>query len=659
MIVTVSRPLLAVLLVCLSIFLSAQIPITFSDNLGDSDKNIIQDVIDLDGQGCLTIGYTKNEATRNTDLWITRVSDNGTLLWSNNFGSTCFETAHAAALLDDGNIVIVGQGRFTTNTNPELNKRDDGAILKIDINGNLIWQRTYGGIGQDQFIDVVALPNGQCVAVGSTSSYTDIEDSRATDGWAVRVNVDGVAIWNQTFGGSLMDRYTSVLADESGDLLMGGSSNSKDGDITNANGLDDLWVSKISITGNHIWSQKYGGASNDLLSTMTNTIDGGYALAGTSYSSLAGAKGHGDIFVLKITTQGSTIWQHHYGGTATDKSTDIINFENDGFLLTATTFSDDEDIQATYGEQDAWLVKLDANGDIAWQQTLGGGKNDAINALAITENGSVWLAGYSFSSDQDLPTNLGEQDGWLIGSIINTVPNIEVLEIIKHVSCFGDSNGSIALSVSGDAPPFSFKWSNGFGSSSIFGLSPGDYTVTVTDANGFQLIKQYEINEPNAIEVIEEQTNTAVGQSDGRILLNIIGGTPSYDVVWSNGGTGILQENLASGVYTATITDSNGCELIVPYEIENITATTQILTSSLDLFPNPNTGTFTVRIPEQLQGNISITMIGIDGKKADLGIHNHTNTQLTIITQQAIPGLYILTLQDDKYLFQSKLIIQP
>jgi len=135
MIVTISKPFLVALLACSSFFLCAQIPITFSNNYGDSDKNIIQDVIDLDGQGCLTIGYTKNETTRNGDMWITRVNNNGTLVWSTNFGSTCFESANAAAMLDDGTIVIVGQGRYAANNASHI--RNDGAILKVDINGNL------------------------------------------------------------------------------------------------------------------------------------------------------------------------------------------------------------------------------------------------------------------------------------------------------------------------------------------------------------------------------------------------------------------------------------------------------------------------------------------------------------------------------------------
>jgi hypothetical protein len=657
MIVTISKPFLVALLACSSFFLCAQIPITFSNNYGDSDKNIIQDVIDLDGQGCLTIGYTKNETTRNGDMWITRVNNNGTLVWSTNFGSTCFESANAAAMLDDGTIVIVGQGRYAANN--ASHKRNDGAILKIDINGNLIWQRTFGDQGHDQFTDVVALPNGQCVAVGATSSYTNVPDSRATDGWAVRVNSNGSAMWNNTFGGSLMDRYTSVLIDAAGDLLIGGSSNSNDGDITNSNGLDDLWVSKISTSGDHIWSQKYGGTDNDVLDGMSTTLDGGYILAGTSYSSLPGAQGNGDIFILKISSQGNSLWQQNYGGTFTDKSTDIINFEGDGFLLAATTFSDDGDIQSSYAEQDAWIAKLDPNGNIIWQQTLGGSENDALHALAISDNGDLWLGGYSFSLDQDLPSNLGAQDAWLIGSNMPSVPNLELTEDINHVTCFDFSDGSIALTVTGDAPPFSFMWSNGFSSSAILGLSPGDYTVTVTDANDFQLIKSYTITEPEELKVIEEQTNAQVGQSDGSILLNIIGGTPSYNVQWSNGGQGILQENLAAGEYIATITDANDCQLIVAYEIEMGTATAQIIRDALDVFPSPNQGTFTVFIPQALRGKITAEMLSLDGRRVNLGVHNHTSSQLSLIMQQAIPGLYILTLRDNNYLYQSKIVVQP
>ena len=880
MIVTIGKSLLIGIMLCISLSLAAQLPISWSQNLGDNQKNIIQDVIDLDGQGCLTIGYTQNAG--NSDLWINRVSNTGTTVWSSNFGGTCFEKANAAALLDDGTIVLVGHGSFSDGNTVGASKRADGVIVKIDAAGNIIWQRTYGGLGYDAFEAVVAIPNGQCLAVGATSSFVNNFDARETDGWAVRINSNGSTVWNQTYGGSLMDRYTTVLRKDDGSFLLGGTSNSRDGDSPSTFGGEDMWITKITSSGVHDWSSNYGGTGTDEINAITESADGNYVLAGTSYSPLAGANGHGDAVIMKVTTTGSQLWQRNFGGSATEKSTDIHTFEETDFLFVSTTYSDDGDIQNTIGNQDAWLTKLNSNGNIVWQQTLGGSQNDAINAMSISPNGSVWMSGYSFSSDNDLSANSGAQDGWLIRSnvdddisilnlggnrdicigaeitldatdpncgsctylwndgvitptrviqvtssatysvtitdsggmmssdsiditainpisataqitpvtcnnaddgsiLLNTIggdgdytfqwsntpastpnnsdiasgtyfvtisddalceftdsytldnpspidvtfdieepscngtdkgsvsisisggeppysigwstgsndteitgldpgqydltitdardciytqsfflsneANIQVEETIQHISCNGLNDGQISLSVSGDFPPFSFMWDNGFSSNTIVGLSAGTHTVTITDAMDCQLITQYTITEPNELQIFEEQTNTQAGQSVGRLVLNISGGTPTYAVQWSNGETGFVIDELGAGFYTATVTDANGCEVVKTFEIQIGTATTQVINTPLELYPNPNQGTFTVNLPETIQGDMKVSLLSIAGQEVHMGIHNHSISQMTVITRNLAPGMYLLSIQDDSHLYQSKVII--
>lgn len=879
MIDTLSYLVVMVLLLSYSDSARAQLPISWSQNFGNQEKNIIQDVIDIDNQGCLTIGYTQNNSSRNIDLWITRINNAGTVEWTKDFGGTGFERATAATLLDDGNLIIVGYGTLTDGDSDGASKRADGVILKMSPTGAILWHKTYGDLGQDQFSDVVALPSGECLVVGSTSSYINNFDDRVTDGWALRINSSGGAVWNKRYGGSLMDRYSRVLRNADGSFILGGTSNSRDGESATSFGADDVWISKINANGTHIWSKNFGGNENDELNALSASSDGGCIIGATSYSNLPGQNGYGDIWVLKVDVLGNQVWQNVLGGSATDKCRDIQAFEGSGFLMATTTLSSDGDISTNLGGQDAWLTKLSATGTVEWSEVLGGSHNDALNALAISADGSVWLAGYSFSSDGNLSSNMGKQDGWLIRSITESAPMIDLgddvaicmgLELtldatdsnctscqylwndgvtspertitvtssatysvtatnsagqtatdmvvitavnpidasatlqevtcagsatgsisvnatggtgnydyvwsdghstatnlnlsadtysltisddalcayigtyflddptpivadadivlpsctstnlgsislvvsggepsysylwsngfvtssisglipgqytvtitdqrncehietyllsndvtinlsanIQDISCFGEKDGEIVLSVSGDFPPFSFNWDNNFTSSSLIGLSAGEYTVTVTDAMGCQLISKYEVSEPNQIEIFEEQTNTAMGADIGSLLLNIAGGNPPYDVTWSNGETGIYIDDLGVGIYTATVTDGNECTIVESFEIEIATSTSNLIPKSLIVHPNPNSGVFYVQLPSHLHIDSEVQLYSLNGQAVAFS-SNLSNNQLSVEVLDYVPGLYFLSIVDRSHLYQSKVVL--
>jgi len=132
------------------------------------------------------------------------------------------------------------------------------------------------------------------------------------------------------------------------------------------------------------------------------------------------------------------------------------------------------------------------------------------------------------------------------------------------VTCFGAANGSLDLQLSGGTEPYIYSWSNSVDTEDQTGLGPGTYTVTVTDANACTIVVSDEITEPSILEESLEASLSFVscpGDSDGSIDITISGGSPPYSYNWSTGSTSEDLENIASGEYTVTITDNNGCEL--------------------------------------------------------------------------------------------------
>jgi len=145
----------------------------------------------------------------------------------------------------------------------------------------------------------------------------------------------------------------------------------------------------------------------------------------------------------------------------------------------------------------------------------------------------------------------------------------------QNVSCFGIANGSINLSVNGGTPAYSFLWSNSATTQNINNLSPGNYSVTVTDANGCTSSAAASITQPSAALSLSGSSTSNVncfGNATGSITLNISGGTSPYTFNWSNGSSSQNLNNISAGTYTVTVTDANGCALNSSYTISQPSA---------------------------------------------------------------------------------------
>jgi len=203
--------------------------------------------------------------------------------------------------------------------------------------------------------------------------------------------------------------------------------------------------------------------------------------------------------------------------------------------------------------------------------------NDINNGTAIvTINGGTapynyeWSNGATTSSISNLPpadyhVTVSDSNGCLyvdtvsIGAYI--CPAFDIVDMYKADNlCSGDSHGVLGASISGGTAPFAFIWSNGSTSASIDGVVAGSYSVTVTDSYNCQVIGSESIEDPSALSVVSTISHvSAVGLSDGNVLLTIQGGVEPYTIMWSNGAASDGIDNLAEGTYGYTVTDNNGC----------------------------------------------------------------------------------------------------
>ncbi len=308
----------------------------------------------------------------------------------------------------------------------------DWWLVTLDVNGNLQTQKTIGGSGNDGVGKTFSTANGNFMIAGTSDSNISGEksqDSRGlSDFWVMKLDQTQNIIWQKTLGGNSADGLDSAIHTTDGGYLLAGPSNSGvSGEKTEpVRGLAftyDFWIVKIDGLGNIEWQKTIGGDGNDFLRDVDQTDDGGFLLAGESASDAGfekseNSRGNNDYWVLKLDTAGNIEWQRTLGGTANDLLT-ILRLTADGGCV-AGGYSDSpvtfEKSEPSRGGYDYWIIKLDSEGQIEWQKTIGGTGSDILYDLIVSSDGHYILAGSSDSpiSGDKTEEPRGLSDFWIV-----------------------------------------------------------------------------------------------------------------------------------------------------------------------------------------------------------------------------------------------------
>ncbi|MDD3187355.1 MAG: hypothetical protein PHD02_02650 [Bacilli bacterium] len=273
----------------------------------------------------------------------------------------------------DGGYLISG---YTSSNNGDITDGNNGSnavfVIKLDNTGQIEWNKTYGGTGDDRSTNLITTSDGDYLISGYTSSNNgDITDGNngSNDVFVIKLDNTGQIEWNKTYGGTGDDRSTNLITTSDGGYLISGITASKDGDITDGNkGLYDAWILKIDSSGILNWNKTYGGTGDDSPIDLITTSDGGYLIGGVTNSNdgdiAGGNKGLYDAWILKIDSSGILNWNKTYGGSSSDRSTNLITISDGGYLISGITNSNDGDItDGNNGSYDSWLFTIDKNGN--------------------------------------------------------------------------------------------------------------------------------------------------------------------------------------------------------------------------------------------------------------------------------------------------------
>ncbi len=330
----------------------------------------------LAGTSSSNIGFQKKDNCKGiTDFWVIKLDAKGEEQWQRTIGGNWQDELICAFQTKDGGYMLGG----SSNSNPET-------IL----NNNL---------SQEKIVETKPDP------------FNKSELSRGNmDYWIVKLDKDGFVEWQKTYGGEYADLLRSMEQTKDGGYILGGYSNSlSSGEKTDANsGIGDFWILKIDSAGSIQWQKTYGGNGDNQLYVIHQTQDGGYIAGGNSNSttpltSMGGNVRSGtDFWVLKMDEKGAIIWSETYDFGKVDILTSLVENKDHTYLIggyaqNQTNSTLEKTLKPQQGINDYIALKISETGEILWEKTVGSDGEDILKKLIETRDGGYLMAGTSNS----------------------------------------------------------------------------------------------------------------------------------------------------------------------------------------------------------------------------------------------------------------------
>ena len=486
-----SKPLLLFLIVMTTTSLFAQ-EILWEKSYGGKHAEYLYDVIPTPDYGFLLAGSSLSKKTGNKlqdnrgdlDYWIWKMDEKGAPDWQKSFGSSGQDKLRCVVLTGDGGFLLAGTSspaassnalpkakQSTTKPEPDGDKKDIGRgdadfwIIKLNASGGEEWQKTIGGSGQDELNGVVGLRDGSFILAGSSSSEPSGDKTTAAFGgmdyWVVKLDAKGSILWQRSYGGIYNDELRSIAPTQDGGFIIGGSSNSpaslnapkgggqKGNKTEPCMGQNDYWVIKLDRDGNAQWQKTLGGKGDDQLAVVKQIANGNYILAGNSNSESGGTKTKAnedgtDFWLVALDGEQKVVWQEVYNIGKVDILTSLL--ENEDHTLLLGGYAQGESRPARKGgvkgmatalkgaktpkEQplvkgtgDYVALKINNKGEELWRKSVGSDNLDILKKVIETRDGGYLMAGTSQStptskeavkSSGDKTSGFGSTDFWVV-----------------------------------------------------------------------------------------------------------------------------------------------------------------------------------------------------------------------------------------------------
>ena len=344
--------------------------------------------------------------------------------WAQHYGGANVDIPYTIKFTADGGTVVAG---YTDSKSGDVSAQPnreywDLWVLKLDKCGTIQWEKSFGGRGYESARDIVQTADGGYMVLGETNS-TDggvIAGYGGTkDIWLLKLSASGNLEWQKRYGGSGLDIGNHIELTTDGSFLIAATSSSNDGDIRGNHStgtFTDGVLMKINAAGNLLWSKCFGGSKNEELFDI-EVINGTIFAVGFTNSidgDIPPDQKNYDMWLLAIDAGGNKVLSKIYGGSQNDVAYCMTKGANGSLTLAGYTTSSDGDVSGAKGSQDYWVINLDQKGKLNWQKVLGGTDAEYAKTILTDSDSSYIIGGVSYSNDGDINGALGEGDFWTV-----------------------------------------------------------------------------------------------------------------------------------------------------------------------------------------------------------------------------------------------------
>lgn len=439
----------------------------------------------------------------NADFLVARLNADGNTVWEKTFGGTNLDYLADILALSDGGWLLGGFSQSPPSgnkTSPHFGSRDYW-IVRIDADGNKLWERSYGTAAMETLRSLARIPAGGFILAGQIYPTSA---SGITDWWILRIDETGDVVWEKTFGGSGFEEWPRAHVNSAGEITIAGYSSSTDGSrasVLPGMNHEDYWLVRLKSDGSLIWEKSYGGIDSDYLYSSAPVDGGGTILAGSSSSSPSGNKTTpfygagqqwGDYWVVRTGDDGDIVWQRTFGGSGVEFAGEVIQLHDGGFAVGGASVSvpsgnktaplRDDSYYTYFG--DYWVVRMDARGEMLWDESVGGSDADILTGLAETADHGLVLIGQSGSPADGNKTvaNRGQSDIWVVKLAPPAAP--ATLEVLPQTFDAIRQNGFQLILRGTPGRTYQLEYSDDLNSWHAFAtVAVLSVTTTVSDTN--------------------------------------------------------------------------------------------------------------------------------------------------------------------------------
>ena len=334
--------------------------------------------------GYIVAGTTNSSgAPGNPHAWILKLDSLGNVVWQKTYGGVGPDGASSVDQTTDGGYIVAGSFMNSTAGQPSP------WVFKLDPTGNIVWQKTFGA-GNDAFRYVTHTSDGGSAVAGWGIFFFLSCGCQNEGAWVVRLDAAGNVIWQQLYATQWNYAYSIAQTSDGGFVVAGRAHHVPPETVSSWDPL----IFKIDSLGNLVWQKIFSVYFDGEVYSAQQTLDGGFIVAGgsntwgnqpsTCIPTLIDCKFHDWVF--KLNSTGGMVWQKTYGGTGTSEYANSVDQTSDGgFVIVGPTSS----------PGGAWIYKLDPAGNILWQK---GGPSSAIASVQKTSDGGIVAAGSPFAS---------------------------------------------------------------------------------------------------------------------------------------------------------------------------------------------------------------------------------------------------------------------